>query len=480
MKALVKKTLAYLAARTCLTFVENATATNRIRVFPGSGCYSSIGMIGGEQDLSLADGCDTMGIIAHEFMHALGIFHMQSRFDRDSFITIDLTNVPALRGVDPEQRRERLRNLRLVDMVTSPASTSTNTDDNQSIKANLAFFSGGGPILEQNGIEGVIDYLYEGDINLTEEQLAALESKLNNGTTRQKRQASKVASLWANKKVFYYFDASLGEPMKALVKKTLAYLTARTCLTFVENATATNRIRVFNGSGCYSSIGMIGGEQDLSLGDGCGITLRAEDPEQRRERLRNLQAVDVVTSPPGVSSNTDENDLIETSMASLLGGGSIVEKNRIAGGTARCPRSEIEQMHNSPKAPRPILYGQTKKSSTTLMQASVGDNGKQSKGEPKKALVKKTLAYLTARTCITFVENATAMHRIRVVSGEGRNSFVGMVGGEQDLSLGEGCDTMGIVAHEFIHAHGVYHMQSRHDRDSFITVDLTNVPVGIF
>ncbi|VDO13627.1 unnamed protein product, partial [Haemonchus placei] len=113
----------------------------------------------------------------------------------------------AFRGADPEQRRERLRNLRLVDVVTSPASTSTNTVKDQSIEANLASFYGGGPILEQNRIEGVIDYLYEGDINLTEEQLAALESKLDNGTIRQKRQASKVYPIWANKKVFYYFDA---------------------------------------------------------------------------------------------------------------------------------------------------------------------------------------------------------------------------------------------------------------------------------
>uniref|UniRef100_W6NR59 Peptidase M12A domain containing protein n=1 Tax=Haemonchus contortus TaxID=6289 RepID=W6NR59_HAECO len=173
-----------------------------------------------------------------------------------------------LRGVDLEQRRERLRSLQLVDVVSSPSGASSNTDE-ESIEANRASFPRGGSILEKNRFEGVSDYLYEGDINLTEEQLAALESKLNNGTSRQKRQASKVASLWANKKVFYYFDISLGDPMKALVKKTLAYLAARTCLTFVENATATNRIRVFPGSGCYSNIGMIGGEQDLSLADGC-------------------------------------------------------------------------------------------------------------------------------------------------------------------------------------------------------------------
>ncbi|VDO85825.1 unnamed protein product [Haemonchus placei] len=175
-----------------------------------------------------------------------------------------------LRGVDPEQRRERLRNLQLVDVVSSPAGASTITDEDKAVKTNKASIPGGGSIVDKNRLAGINDYLYEGDINLTEEQLAALESELSNGTTRQKRQASKTYAIWTNKKVFYYFDASLGEPMRALVKKTLAYLTARTCVTFVENATATNRVRVFRGDGCYSYVGMIGGEQDLSLADGCG------------------------------------------------------------------------------------------------------------------------------------------------------------------------------------------------------------------
>uniref|UniRef100_A0A7I4YI53 Peptidase M12A domain-containing protein n=1 Tax=Haemonchus contortus TaxID=6289 RepID=A0A7I4YI53_HAECO len=174
-----------------------------------------------------------------------------------------------LRGVDPEQRRERLSNLQLVDVVSSPAGASNDTDEDQATEMDMASFPKGGSIVVSNRVAGVSDYLYEGDINLTEEQLAVLESRLSNGTTRQKRQASKVYPIWANKKVFYYFDASLGEPMRALVRKTLAYLTARTCLTFVENATATNRVRVFRGDGCYSYVGMIGGVQDLSLADGC-------------------------------------------------------------------------------------------------------------------------------------------------------------------------------------------------------------------
>ncbi|KAK6011701.1 astacin [Ostertagia ostertagi] len=175
--------------------------------------------------------------------------------------------IRAFRGIDLDQRLVRLRNLRVVDLdqTSSLSATSINTTEYGPTGANAG--SGGGSIIDKNRLEGVDEYLFEGDINLTEEQLSALEASLN--SSRQKRQASKTAPLWANKKVFYYFDPSIGDPMKSLVKKALNYISARTCLTFVENATAVNRIRVFSGDGCYSNVGMIGGEQELSLGDGC-------------------------------------------------------------------------------------------------------------------------------------------------------------------------------------------------------------------
>ncbi|EYC43880.1 hypothetical protein Y032_0478g2201 [Ancylostoma ceylanicum] len=98
-KTLVQKALNYIRWRTCLDFIESSTAENRIRVFNGSGCYSWVGMKGGAQDLSLANHCDTVGVVSHEFIHSLGTWHMQMRDDRDNFIRVDLTNVkPELHG----------------------------------------------------------------------------------------------------------------------------------------------------------------------------------------------------------------------------------------------------------------------------------------------------------------------------------------------------------------------------------------------
>ena len=48
---------------------------NKVRVFPGRGCYSGVGMSWKPwtTDLSLAHGCvNHNGVIQHEFLHALG------------------------------------------------------------------------------------------------------------------------------------------------------------------------------------------------------------------------------------------------------------------------------------------------------------------------------------------------------------------------------------------------------------------------
>ncbi|XP_035222059.1 zinc metalloproteinase nas-13-like [Stegodyphus dumicola] len=81
------------ARTTCVRFVPRTNETDYLSLFRGSGCYSAVGRVGGEQKLSLATACDRMGIVMHEFMHALGFWHEQSRMDRDKFVTIRWENI---------------------------------------------------------------------------------------------------------------------------------------------------------------------------------------------------------------------------------------------------------------------------------------------------------------------------------------------------------------------------------------------------
>jgi astacin len=98
-KARVTDAVAHWEAKTNMRFVLRTTANasqypNYVRIFKGDGCWSRVGMQGGKQDLSLADGCG-VGSTIHEFGHAWGLWHEQSREDRDSYITIHWQNIEA-------------------------------------------------------------------------------------------------------------------------------------------------------------------------------------------------------------------------------------------------------------------------------------------------------------------------------------------------------------------------------------------------
>jgi hypothetical protein len=65
---------------------------NYVTFRPGAGCTSNVGMQGGEQFITLAPACDS-GRVIHEIGHALGLWHEQSRNDRDLYIHILWQNI---------------------------------------------------------------------------------------------------------------------------------------------------------------------------------------------------------------------------------------------------------------------------------------------------------------------------------------------------------------------------------------------------
>lgn len=80
--------------KTCIRFVPHSNQRDYIRVVSKRGCYSTLGRRGGAQELSVnKQGCLYHGIIQHEFIHALGFQHEQTRSDRDKYVRILWSNI---------------------------------------------------------------------------------------------------------------------------------------------------------------------------------------------------------------------------------------------------------------------------------------------------------------------------------------------------------------------------------------------------
>lgn len=139
----VTNAIGEIQANTSIKFVErnNANAAdfpNYIEFFAGDGCWSSVGMRGGRQQISLGAGCGNAAAI-HEILHALGMWHEQSREDRNEFVTVNWDNI--------QEGREHNFNQHIID------GTDIGRYDYNSIMhyGQFAFSKNGLPTIEPNG-----------------------------------------------------------------------------------------------------------------------------------------------------------------------------------------------------------------------------------------------------------------------------------------------------------------------------------------
>ncbi|XP_036449085.1 meprin A subunit beta-like [Colossoma macropomum] len=94
-KGVILRAFEQLRLIACIDFKPRTTEKDYISVESLTGCWSYIGKIGGRQQLSIGNGCGYIGIVKHEFLHALGFYHEQSRYDRDNYVTIIYENIIA-------------------------------------------------------------------------------------------------------------------------------------------------------------------------------------------------------------------------------------------------------------------------------------------------------------------------------------------------------------------------------------------------
>ncbi|XP_065302567.1 astacin-like metalloprotease toxin 5 [Dermacentor albipictus] len=86
----------------------------------------------------------------------------------------------------------------------------------------------------------------------------------------------------------------------------------------------------------------------------------------------------------------------------------------------------------------------------------------------------RAMADIESQSCLRFVARRRHKNYLYIMRGDGCTSFVGRLGGAQEVSLGTGCLYRATIVHELMHAVGFDHEHSRSDRDEYIDVFTEN------
>lgn len=96
-KFYVNKAIEHIQLKTDIKFIQGQNS-DMVLLTKNSGCSSSVGRITGVQTVNLYHTedqrhCMTRGIIIHELLHVLGLWHEQSVYNRDEYIRVNYENI---------------------------------------------------------------------------------------------------------------------------------------------------------------------------------------------------------------------------------------------------------------------------------------------------------------------------------------------------------------------------------------------------
>ncbi|XP_036973797.1 astacin-like metalloendopeptidase [Acanthopagrus latus] len=97
--------------------------------------------------------------------------------------------------------------------------------------------------------------------------------------------------------------------------------------------------------------------------------------------------------------------------------------------------------------------------------------------ENRRHDILSAMAMVSKHTCVSFHPRNNETDYLLFKSSRGCASYVGYIGGQQEVFVGPGC-ILGNIVHEILHALGFHHEHTRTDRGQYITVLSHNIMNG--
>jgi hypothetical protein len=96
---------------------------------------------------------------------------------------------------------------------------------------------------------------------------------------------------------------------------------------------------------------------------------------------------------------------------------------------------------------------------------------------PNPSRVTSAINHWQQKTNFRFVQRTTENDYVEFVPGDGCASYIGKIGGKQQIWLANSC-SVGNTIHEIGHLVGLFHEHTRADRDNFVNVNWNNIQPG--
>ncbi|MCL2164560.1 MAG: M12 family metallopeptidase [Oscillospiraceae bacterium] len=91
-KGVIRDAIKFLNENTEMTMIPRTNETDYVKFIKSDGCASYVGRQGSCQLIWIANWATKMSAV-HEILHAAGLWHEQSRTDRDKYVTINWSNI---------------------------------------------------------------------------------------------------------------------------------------------------------------------------------------------------------------------------------------------------------------------------------------------------------------------------------------------------------------------------------------------------